>query len=183
MSPISGLFFLLPLTLSLSLTTAVATNQTNATSLISKACSRSLHADFCLSLLNSDPNSKYADLKGLAFIALKAASKNATATVATIKALLNDTSDAGPTVDDGLRSCDQVYGDVVDQIEDSIDSMVSGAYNDVGTWMKAAIADIETCENSLQGQKGDALEVSQKNRILRQMCNTALGIVHVLADN
>ncbi|GFZ19388.1 hypothetical protein Acr_28g0000930 [Actinidia rufa] len=125
MSPVSGLFFLLPLT---SPSLPPATNQTNATSLISKACSRSPRKDFYLSLLNSDPNNKNTNLKGLTFIALKATTKNATAASVRIKALLSDTLNTGPAMDDGLRSCDQVYGDLVDQIEDSIDSMVSGTY-------------------------------------------------------
>ncbi|KAF5931395.1 hypothetical protein HYC85_032268 [Camellia sinensis] len=196
MNSISGFFFLLPLTICLSLvaaqrTTTLAVAQTNGTatatttspaSLITKACGASQRKDFCVALLNADPNSQKADLKGLAFVALKAASKNATDISAQIKLLLNGT-DVAPTVDDGLTNCDKAYHDVVDQIEDSISALVSNTHKDVENWMKAAIADIDTCEMGVKGQTELAVELSRKNRVLRQLCNTALGIVHVVARN
>ncbi|KAL7172100.1 hypothetical protein ACSBR2_031738 [Camellia fascicularis] len=198
MNSISGFFFLLPLTICLSLvaaqrTTTLAVAQTNGTatatatatspaSLITKACGASQRKDFCVALLNADSNSQKADLKGLAFIALKAASKNATDISAQIKLLLNGT-DVAPTVDDGLTNCDKAYHDVVDQIEDSISALVSNTHKDVEDWMKAAIADIDTCEMGVKGQTELAVELSRKNRVLRQLCNTALGIVHVVARN
>ncbi|KAI8522649.1 hypothetical protein RHMOL_Rhmol13G0012700 [Rhododendron molle] len=213
MSPtISGLFFLIPLTLCLSLhphLTSAATNNAaaapttlnnaaaatptptalnnstkNATSnLIEKACSGSRNQAFCLSVLKSDPGSKTADLKGLAFIALQAASKNATKTSVKIQLWLNDT-EAEPTLDDALRACDQAYIDVVDQIGDSVNALVSGANGDVQTWMKAAVADIDTCDVGVKGLTvTHAVELTKKNRALRQLCNTALGIVRVLAHS
>lgn len=212
MSPTSGLFFLLPLTLCLSLhphLNSAATNNAaapapttlnnaaaaaapttlnnstkNATSsLIEKACSGSRNKAFCLSVLKSDPGSKTADLKGLAFIALQAASKNATKTSVKIQLWLNDT-EAEPALDDALRACDQAYIDVVDQIGDSVNALVSGANGDVQTWMKAAVADIDTCDGGVKGLTvTHAVELTKKNRTLRQLCNTALGIVRVLAHS
>lgn len=210
MSPTSGLFFLLPLTLCLSLhphltsaatsnaaaapttlnnaaaaaPTALNNSTKNTTSnLIEKACSGSRNKAFCLSVLKSDPGSKTADLKGLAFIALQAASKNATKTSVKIQLWLNDT-EAEPALDDALSACDQAYIDVVDQIGDSVNALVSGANGDVQTWMKAAVADIDTCNGGVKGLTvTHAVELTKKNRALRQLCNTALGIVRVLAHS
>lgn len=138
---------------------------------------------FCLSVLKSEPNSKNADLKGLGFIALKAASKNATTILVKIQTWLNDT-EAEPAFDDALSGCDDSYLDVVDQIGDSINALVSGANGNVQTWMKAAVADIDTCDAGVKGlTTAHAVELTQGNRVLRQLCNVALGIVHVLGRN
>ena len=180
----SSFFVLLHLTLCITLHPHLIVAQQNfGSSLITKACERSAHQDFCLNVLNADPNSQTADLKGLAFNALRYTSTNVTDTSVFIKQSLSNTADLDPIVEQALSDCNDVYLSTVDLIDDSINALVSNAYPDVDKWVKAAVANIDTCEASVTNKTGSALEVSHKNRILRQLCNTALSVVHVLANN
>ncbi|KAL7226861.1 hypothetical protein ACSBR1_021850 [Camellia fascicularis] len=186
MSSMSIFIFLLPLTLCLSLrlhlVVADLSTINNVNNLIEKACSNSAHKDFCLSVLNFNNETQNADLKGLAFIALKAAEKNATDTSVRIKLWLGD-ENVQPSVGDGLSDCDKEYLDAIDQIEDSINALVSNALDDVKSWVEDALADIDTCEKSIQGQPGYSLELARENQVLRKLCYIALDIVQVLATN
>ncbi|XAR58415.1 Pectinesterase [Bertholletia excelsa] len=190
MTPMPAFSSLLPLTLSLLLfhhhhhllaATADAPTDAPATTagspLIEKACNGSQYKDLCISTLNSDQGSKTTDLKGLAFISLKNAVKNASDTAVKIKKLLSGKG-PGPSVDDGLLSCEKEYNDIVDQIDDSINALVSGAFDDVNNWLEAALADIETCDENL-GDK--VVDITHRNEILRQLCSNCLSIVNVLS--
>ncbi|CAI9105395.1 OLC1v1004306C1 [Oldenlandia corymbosa var. corymbosa] len=146
--------------------------------LIAKACEQANHKAFCINLLNSDKNSQGADLRGLAYIALRLAEKNATATSLFIKLTLNKPEAAGS---DGLTECSELFVSAVELIEDSISSLVSDKYDDVNNLAKSAAAELDTCDGSLQGQVGSALEVANKNRDIRLLINTALTIARVAA--
>ncbi|XP_052173682.1 cell wall / vacuolar inhibitor of fructosidase 2 [Diospyros lotus] len=150
--------------------------------LIDKACAESPRKEFCLSLLKSFPESQTADLKGLVFLTFKAIANNATAASKRIKALLND-SIAEPAIDDGLSTCDDAYLDLVNQIDDSVNSLVSDKFGEIKTWLMAAIADIDTCAGGLQGHGGSAVDMIRRNRVIRQLCNTALSIVRALGPD
>lgn len=146
--------------------------------LIAKACEQANHKDFCIILLTSDKNSQTADLRGLAYIALRTAEKNATATSLFIKQQL-DKPEGGA---DGLSDCGERYISAVELIEDSISALVSDQHNDVNNFAKAAVADLVTCDLSMQGQGGGVVEVVNKNNDIRRLINTALTIVHVAAS-
>ncbi|XP_047308992.1 probable pectinesterase/pectinesterase inhibitor 61 [Impatiens glandulifera] len=146
---------------------------------INKACSKSSDKNLCLSVFNSNGDSQNSNLKSLAFIALKAAAVNATELSAQIKMSMDDKTLETP-VSDSLSTCSQQYLDVVDQIEDSVNALVSDAYNDVETWLRAAIDDIKTCDDLVRGQGGKAGEVSSRNQVVSQLCTNALSVLQVV---
>ncbi|KAA8549143.1 hypothetical protein F0562_000827 [Nyssa sinensis] len=176
MNTMSSLFFLLPfavvfLTFQPHLTVAHQTNGTS--SLITEVCQNSTHKEFCISILQSSPRSQTADLKGLLFIALKVAAKNASDTSAYIKQNLNDKG-LNPAADQSLTDCDVNYADAVDQIDDAVVALSVDAYPDINKWVKAAITDVDSCEAQVQGVSGNAMEVSHSNHTLRLILNIAL---------
>ncbi|KAK2965191.1 hypothetical protein RJ640_019946 [Escallonia rubra] len=155
-------------------------------SLVSNACERSTHKEFCLSVLNSNPFSQQSSLQQLAFIALNVTSKNATATSEFIKQLANQISidsELEPYLQQSLTECSEAYQSVVELIDDSINSFFSQSEVGVESYLKAAIATIDTCDASIKAHIGKALEVSHKNHIVRQLCNNALSVYRVFANN
>uniref|UniRef100_A0A5B7AQW7 Putative invertase/pectin methylesterase inhibitor family protein n=1 Tax=Davidia involucrata TaxID=16924 RepID=A0A5B7AQW7_DAVIN len=195
MNPMSSIIFLLPFVLFLTFqphlvvargqqSNATATATATASSLITQVCKGLTHKDFCVSVLEASPDSQKADLKGLLFIALKLAAKNATDTSTHIKQYLNDNSEEEPAEEQGLNDCSESYIDAVDQIDDAVVALSVNAYPDIDKWVKAAITDVDACEGLVQGQTtGQALEVSHNNHTLRLLLNVALGILHALSHN
>lgn len=82
-----------------------------------------------------------------------------------------------------LSDCSESYNSIVDLIDDSVDALVTGPIKEVEKEMNAAIAAVDTCAGSINRLKGQALVVSQKNRIVRQLCENALSVYHVFAQN
>lgn len=188
MKPISSFLSLLPLTLCLFLlpylnvaqhTNAATSNARSATNLIKMVCEHSAHKQFCISSLESDPNSQTSDITGLAVIALKLASSSAANTTAQIKKLLSDPN-LDPFVEQCLSDCSEHYLDAVDQIDDSLAALSVNAYHDIDTWVNAAIADAVSCEEGFKDQPGHPLVLTHNNKALRQLCNNALVIAKLL---
>ncbi|KAL3531494.1 hypothetical protein ACH5RR_010816 [Cinchona calisaya] len=171
--------FLLSIALCLVIRSQLIVAQSPDGNLIAKACEQANHKDFCISLLKSDRNSAKADLRGLAYIALRLAEKNATATSLFIKETLNKSDRESGTYQQALLDCSEHYITAVELIEDSISSLVSDVYNDVAKLAKAAVADLDACDESVKEQGGNAVTVADKNLEIRQLINTALSIVHV----
>ncbi|KAK9282502.1 hypothetical protein L1049_005421 [Liquidambar formosana] len=181
MKPITSFLFLLPLTVFLSLLPhLLAVDQTNSTNLIAKACENSSHKEFCVASLESSPDSQNADLPGLAFIALKLASSNATDTATHISKVLG-AGNLEPLFEQALTDCSEHYLDAIEQIDDSLAALTAKAYKDVESWVDVALSDAQACEEGFKGQDGDALALTRRNRVFRQLCNNALVINKLLA--
>ncbi|XP_027178154.1 cell wall / vacuolar inhibitor of fructosidase 2-like [Coffea eugenioides] len=192
MSPFSLSFLLLPLALFLVLGAHPIAAQapapspsSNANALISTACEQANHKDFCIHVLKSDRNSPTADIKGLAYIVLRLAEKNATATSLFIKQKLNSLGQIkSDLIQQSLMDCADHYITASELVEDAISSLVSGIYNDASQLAKAAVADLDSCDAGIKEYKDsspNALEVVNKNQLIRQLINTGLTIAHVAA--
>ncbi|KAJ7973319.1 putative Pectinesterase inhibitor [Quillaja saponaria] len=175
MKPISGLFFVLLLTLWGHQILAAQTNPT----LIIQACSLALQKDQCKRILESDPESKGADIHGLAKIALKQASTSATNLSKQIKQLLNKESDR--KVKQSLNDCSDNYEDIIDKLKDSMAAIDTTSYNDVNTWVTAAMSNAESCEQGFKDQNVQKSPIIQMNANFHQLCSVSLAITNVLA--
>lgn len=154
-------------------------NQSNATgaNLIETACQHSGQRDLCVTSLESDPNTRNADLTGLALIALRLASSNASDISDYAKSLFSDSS-LEPEVQDGAGECLDHYLDAAEQLDDSIAALLAKAYKDVEVWVKVAISDADQCDTAIKGKEST---LGPKNEVFRQLCNNALAIIKVIA--
>ncbi|EXB33523.1 Putative invertase inhibitor [Morus notabilis] len=174
-------FLLLFITLYISYSPqqAVAHGHQSHANNLEKACQHAGHKDSCISMLQSDPNSHSSDVKGLTLIALRLASSNASDISEHIKVLLNDSS-LDPAVQDGLSECLEYYLDAAEQLDDSVAALLANAYKDVEAWVNVAIIDAASCDSALDGHE---FVLGGKTDAFRGLCDNALAIIKVLANN
>lgn len=133
--------------------------------------------DLCVEVLSSDPvRSPDADLKDLAIISLRVAAKNASSMLGDVKNMIDDV-DLDPEVQQGLADCKETILDAESQLEDTIASLLAEDDDDGQTWLKAALAAITTCDDSIPGND-DVLSV--KSAVFRQLCNIAVALTKAL---
>lgn len=182
MKPITSLFSLFCVTLCLAVLLPQPLVANASTDLIEEVCTHSHDKDNCVASLESNPDSKQANLAQLGVIALRLASSNATDTSSHIKQLLsNKTLD--PAIEQALTDCSDQYLDAIQQLDDSLAALLANAYNDVHTWVQAAIADAESCEDGFRElPDGQESVLTSRNAIFRQLCNNALAINKLLAQ-
>merc|ERR1712071_25724 len=167
MKPITAFFYLSTLCL------FFVPNQATTVSEIERACNFTSHQELCLSTLGADPNNVRLDLNGLTMVALRIASENATAITEYIHRS-SDNQTLEPAIQQGLSDCLENYVDSSDQLDSSLASFSAKAFNDVNTFVKAAVAAATSCEAAFNGQ---VTETSHKSRVFRQLCNNALAIL------
>lgn len=174
------------MTLSIFLTLALSINaQASSSDLISQVCEHVPRKGFCQSALRSDPRSEKVDTAGLAAVALRLAASNATDSAAFIGRMLGSGGGDGegldPAVEQCLSDCADQYGDAVEQMEASIAAAGAGDYGGLRPWVKAAIADAESCEEGFRMEGGaDQMVMSRRNKVFKLLCDTALRIVELL---
>ncbi|XP_027349400.1 pectinesterase inhibitor [Abrus precatorius] len=141
--------------------------------LINKVCQKSDSKDLCTEVLSSDPiRSPNANLKDLAIISLKIAARNASSILNDAKMLIDD-ANLDPDVQQGLADCKENILDAESQLEDTIAALLVGSDADAQVWLKAALAAITTCDDSIPGDD-DILSV--KSHVFRKLCNIAVAI-------
>ncbi|KAK6911603.1 Pectinesterase inhibitor domain [Dillenia turbinata] len=123
--------------------------------------------------------SKEANLKDLAELALKVASSNASAVMLHINHLLDETTDT--YVSQCLSECMEDYQDAMYQIEDSLGALDSRGYDDIKTWLTTAIDNIDSCEKEFNFHPLRINILTTINRTFMQLCNNALVITNLLA--
>ncbi|RVW97864.1 hypothetical protein CK203_021174 [Vitis vinifera] len=84
--------------------------------------------------------------------------------------------------------CDHaIYKDLcinaLDRIEDSLKALESKGYNDVNTWVTAAMADAESCEEGFLDRPGHKSPLTGRSTIFNQLCSTALTITNFLSGS
>ncbi|RVW60386.1 hypothetical protein CK203_089882 [Vitis vinifera] len=126
--------------------------------LIAQVCDHAIYKDLCISSLQSVPESKDADLFELTTIALKLAAANAT-------------------------EIKNMFRNALDRIEDSLKALESKGYNDVNTWVTAAMADAESCEEGFLDRPGHKSPLTGRSTIFNQLCSTALTITNFLSGS
>ncbi|XP_007200555.1 pectinesterase inhibitor isoform X2 [Prunus persica] len=146
--------------------------------LIQQACQHAPHKDLCIDILKNDPNSKGADLTGLAYIAIRLAGAYASEVDAHLRSLLiNNATTLSPVVQQGVADCIEHYSDANEQLDDCIAAMSTKNFKDVEVWVNVAISDADYCDDSFSGEKSVVL---QKNEAFRQLCNNVLAVVKAL---
>ncbi|XP_058083890.1 pectinesterase inhibitor-like [Magnolia sinica] len=167
-------FFLL-----LSLTFSFVGPTFGDTELIQNTCKQTLYNDLCVSSLTSDPASSTADLPSLAIIALKLAYASALNMEKVIEDQSKVTTD--PFMQQCLSDCTENFLDAIDQVEDSISALDSKGYSDVNTWVTAAMADSESCEEEFKDQPGYQSPFTAQNEEFQKLCSNALAITNLLS--
>ncbi|CAK8544362.1 unnamed protein product [Lathyrus sativus] len=133
--------------------------------------------DLCVEVLSSDPSkSPNADLSDLAIVALKVAAKNASGILNDVKLLIED-PELDPKIQQGLADCKETILDAESQLEDTIASLLIEDDVDAQTWLKAALAAITTCDDSIPGND-DVLSVKSRN--FRKLCNIVVVITRAM---
>jgi pectinesterase inhibitor-like protein len=62
-------------------------------------------------------------------------------------------------------------------------ALLANATNDVRAWVRAAIADLESCENGFKkNSHGQQMVLSLRNAVFRQLCNNVLAINKLLTQ-
>ncbi|KAI6694863.1 hypothetical protein NL676_022573 [Syzygium grande] len=87
-----------------------------------------------------------------------------------------------PAVEQCLSKCVDQYANAVEQVETSITTASMGDYGGRRPWVRATIADAESCEEGLRMEAGggDQMVMSHRNKVFRLLCDTALRIVELL---
>ncbi|KAK7337470.1 hypothetical protein VNO77_18046 [Canavalia gladiata] len=146
--------------------------------LINKVCTLSPTRDLCVEVLSSDPKSSKANLKDLAIISLSVAAKNASGILTDTKALIDDPN-LNPDIQQGLADCKETILDAESQLEDTIAALLLDSKTDAQVWLKAALAAIDTCDDSIPGDD-DVLSV--QSRAFRKLCNIVIAMSRLLAN-
>ncbi|XP_061365542.1 uncharacterized protein LOC133308837 [Gastrolobium bilobum] len=149
-----------------------AAEESKGKDLINKVCSRSSTTDMCNEVLSSDSISPNANLKDLAIIALRVAANNASSILNDVKTMIDD-AELDPDIQQGLADCKETILDAESQLEDTIAALLVDADVDAQLWLKAALAAIQTCDDSIPG-KDDVLSV--KSATFRKLCNIAVAL-------
>lgn len=176
MKPFTTFVFLCTLCVAV-LPQLIVARPTNVTKLVTQVCAHTAHKGLCVDTLAADPISQGANQTGLALVALRVASQNASDITEHIKVSVNDASLA-PAVQQGLSDCMDNYVDAAEQLDDSLAALLAGAHDDLNTWVNVAIADSDSCEKSIKGFKTG---MSKKNVMFRMLCENALAIAKAVA--
>jgi len=140
--------------------------------LIKSVCKTRGNDELCEQVLMSDPGSDEATLKDLAMITLRAASENASGILVDAKRMIDD-PELEPAIQQGLADCKENLLDAESQIQDSVASILNNDKRDAQLWLKAALAAIDTCDDSIPG---DDDILSRRSVTFRQLCNIAVAI-------
>ncbi|KAI8561908.1 hypothetical protein RHMOL_Rhmol04G0378700 [Rhododendron molle] len=162
----SSLFFLLPLFLSISLSTS---------DLISEICSKTQNPSLCLQALRSDRRSARADLKGLALISIDIAQSNAKQTANQLIPALSRGA-TSPKLKGRYDTCAENYGDTIDNLNEARTALNA---RDIGTFRiraSAALDGPDTCEDSFEGPPAEPKQLRDANNKLEGLCSIILAI-------
>ncbi|KAM7255658.1 hypothetical protein ACFE04_008556 [Oxalis oulophora] len=145
--------------------------------LIAKACDQTLHKELCNSILISIPESMNADTRGLAKILLEEAVSNAW----NIKAHVFEISKRHSSIDYLTRLClkDTAtnYVRAMNQINEAIEALDGKKYNEVKNLVKAAITNLDTCDDVYDPALATMTEV------FTQICSIELDMTKLLVTN
>ncbi|KAF2309922.1 hypothetical protein GH714_005649 [Hevea brasiliensis] len=82
-----------------------------------------------------------------------------------------------------LSDCPEIYQDAIDQLKDSIVALDSKAFNDVNTWVTAAMTDVESCEDGFKEKPEIAPPLTDMDKRFSQLCSASSAITNLLAKN
>lgn len=151
----------------------------NVTDSISSACRQTEYFDVCVSTLQSHPDSRNADEKGLALISLDACIAHAEGTLAYARQLRANAA-AGHAGDDYvtqcLDDCLTQYSDALDGLRESLADAQDGAYGSVNARVSGAMTDSDSCEEGFAERPGYSSPLTERNDYFSKLCSNALAI-------
>ncbi|KAL5565979.1 hypothetical protein UlMin_029143 [Ulmus minor] len=153
-------------------------NKVESADLIDKACGTARFKAYCEATLRSHPNSKNADLHGLAKISLQLAQGNATAIHDQVSKLLKTSTDK--SIKPALKDCLKNYQDARDQLNAAMPALDSKQYFDVNSKATAAVNDAYSCESGFEKGKSP---LSNFNTIFNRLCTIVLGVANRAAGH
>ncbi|XP_010274599.1 PREDICTED: putative invertase inhibitor [Nelumbo nucifera] len=154
-------------------------NNVFVSNIIDRACrtcaERSPHLsyNFCVTSLQSVPESSSADLQGLGVIAVQLAQENATSTIAKIKTLLENEDDQRTMA--SLNDCLELYSDANSTLKNSIRYFESEDYISSNAYISAAMESASTCNSGFE-EEGVVTPLTKESDNFIQLCEIALVI-------
>ncbi|KAJ9174945.1 hypothetical protein P3X46_013538 [Hevea brasiliensis] len=152
----------------------------HASDLITQTCDKTLYKDLCISTLGS---TNVKDMQSLAELVLNITSSNGSETQKLIAEILNKSSNNNNFMKIYLRDCSEAYQNAVDQLNKSMAALKSKAFNDLNTWVTAAMSNAESCENGFKENPGTVSPFTNSNKKFSQLCSITLTITNLLAKN
>ncbi|KAI6702879.1 hypothetical protein NL676_012015 [Syzygium grande] len=134
---------------------------------------------FCVASLESNPNSRRADLRGLGLISIKLLRHNVTGTRAYAKKLLKSKK-MDPFIKACLQDCLELYSDAVPTLKEAIRAYKDEKYRDVNIDLSSVMDASTTCEDGFT-EKGAASPLAERNKDEFQLSALALSIVTILS--
>ncbi|XP_058211882.1 pectinesterase inhibitor-like [Rhododendron vialii] len=162
----SSLFFLLPLFLSIGLSTS---------DLISEVCSKTQNPSLCLQALRSDRRSARADLKGLALISIDIAESNAKQTANQLIPALSKRA-TSPELRGRYDTCAKNYKDTIDNLNKARTALNARDIRTFFAMASAALDGLDNCEDSFEGPPAEPKQLRDANNKLKGLCSIILAI-------
>ncbi|XP_059440694.1 pectinesterase inhibitor-like [Corylus avellana] len=144
--------------------------------LISSACNLTLYKQLCTQTLQNDPDgSKATSFEVLSKVALKHATSTATQIHDKVISLLK-----GSSSDKALKDCKENYEDALDQLGRSTTALASKRYNDVNTWVSAAMSDADSCDGGFSDVGTAKNPLGSQGTTFSNLCSIVLAITNQL---
>ncbi|XP_020570768.1 putative invertase inhibitor [Phalaenopsis equestris] len=160
---------------------------TTASSIIEQTCRRcaqtdpALNYNLCVGLLNSNPNSRNADLSGLGVISLSITRAKSIQIQSTIQNLMKS-NPSSKYVRECLTVCLELYTDATSLLSDSMRAIQSGRISDARTWISAAMDAGTTCADGFE-ERGLVSPLKKRNDEYRSRVLIPLAIAALLDGN
>ncbi|KDP33951.1 hypothetical protein JCGZ_07522 [Jatropha curcas] len=153
--------------------------ENNSKDLISSTCNHTLYYQECVFSLRSDPNSKTADLRGLANIALNISIAYGSETLTHISDLKTKTS-KNDTNSSCLSDCVEQYNDAVEDLQEAIEALRIRSLDTLKTLVSSAMTDSDTCEEGFE-ESGYGSPFANRNLYFSKLCSNFLAISNLLS--
>jgi pectinesterase inhibitor-like protein len=147
--------------------------------LISSACDHTLYKKLCKKTLESDSESSSAtSFEVLSKVALKHATSKATHIHSKVTELLKESS--SNEVKAALKDCNDNYQDAIERLTASSDALASKKYNDVNTWVSAAMSAGDSCDQGFKDGGDKKSPLGHRGVAFTRLCSIVLAITNQL---
>ncbi|KAF7146025.1 hypothetical protein RHSIM_Rhsim04G0244200 [Rhododendron simsii] len=155
-------------------------NRKPTTTLINQICSQAQNSSLCLQVLESDPRSARADLRGLGKISIDIARKDAKQTSNLIASLLKEATNS--SLKGQYDVCAELYGGAIDDLNGAgqiLNKKVLSPF-DISTVRIKASAAFDgpvTCEDGFdEGPANEPSKLKEANKKFKDLCHIVLVI-------
>ncbi|KAE8010266.1 hypothetical protein FH972_006651 [Carpinus fangiana] len=144
--------------------------------LIASACDKTLYKQLCTKTLQKDPEGRKATTsEALSKVALKHATSAATQIHDQVISLLKRSSGNKQA----LKDCKENYEDALYQLGRSTTALASKRYNDVNTWVSAAMSDADSCDEGFNDVRAKN-PLGSEGTTFSHLCSIVLAITNQL---